>query len=476
MPFTPPPQGYGAPMQNGETMPFTPPLQGYGAPMQNGETMPFTPPLQGYGAPMQNGETMPFTPPPQGYGAPMQNGETMPFTPQPGYYPPQTPPPAQPMPLAENKPPKKPRKIKGWLLALIIAGGILVLAGLIVGGFFLVDALTHRNVDLSQMYTIKVEGYDGYADAVVETTEWDALEVFGSEERAFLAPTLSVTLDKTENIANGDTVTATVHYDEVYAERVGVRFQNVTFSVTVEGLAEAIVFDPFEGVFLNTQGISPAGKVTVEGGNNELFSYYIDSSSRYFKNGDVVTVVASYNEDEIYEAGGVVLQDRADFEVSEMPEYITTKEQLTQKINTVLSESTSAKMKDRLADNAYSIIYEIDSEKFSFLADVSIENIELDKTYLSYRREPRDWGTFNNVHHLYVMDVVLKQDGKSETFKMYALATARNIVLETDGSLRPLDTDVEFYMSSCFDADENYLYEQNIGSLGDDWAIVEIKY
>lgn len=463
----PPPQHptYSAPMQNAPQQP-----QDMGSTMAYGATMPYQT--------VQNGQTIAYQPQqPNGYGQnpPQPVNGTMTFNaPPPGY----TPPPAAPVPPQPQEPqqPKKPaKKIKGWLLALIIGGGILLLAGLATGAFFLIDALTHRNVDLAQMYNIKVDGFDGYADAYIEKGEWDALEVFGSTERAYLAPTLQVTLDKTENVANGDVLTATVTYDEVYAERVGVRFQNTTFTLTVEGLEEAEIIDPFEGVFLNAEGVSPVGTVTIEGGNTDLFYYYIDGNQRYFANGDVVTIAVNYNEDDVRNAGGVVLQDRADFAVTDLPEYITKKEQLSDATNRLLVESTGSKMADRLSDNSYSIIYEIDSEKFSFLAEVSVKDVKLDKTYITYRKEPNNWGRFNSIHHLYSMNVILTQDGKSETFVMYGLATAHNVILENDGTLRPLEDDVEFYMASCFDADPDYLYEHNIASLSNDYAIVTIE-
>lgn len=457
----------------------TPPPENMGDTMAYGATMPYQPipndgPTVIYTSQQPNGYA------PQAYPQQQPADSTMTFNaPPPGYYPPPPPPPqqpiAQPEPIGPQPPKNSGRKMKGWVLALIISGAVLLLAGLATGAFFLIDALTHRNVDLAQLYSIQVEGFDGYAEAHIERGEWDALEVFGSTERAYLAPTLDVTLDKTENIANGDVLTATVTYDEVYAERVGIRFQNTTFTLTVEGLEEAEIIDPFEGVFLNTEGVAPVGTVTIEGGNTDLFYYYIDGDQRYFKNGDVVTLAVTYNEEDIKAAGGVVLNDRADFEISGLPEYITSAEQLSERTNLLISESTGSKMADRLADNSYSIIYEIDSEDLSFLADVSVKDVTLEKTYITYRKEPRDWGRFNSVHHLYSMKVILSQDGKSETFTMYALSTAHNIILETDGSLRPLDGDVEFYMASCFDADAQYLYDQNIGSLSEDYAIIEVK-
>ena len=103
------------------------------------------------------------------------------------------------------------------MLALIIAGGVLVLAGLAVGGYFLIDSLTHHNVDLSELYHIEIEGYDGYATAQLVQDDWDTNTVFENEEQAALVSTLQGTLDKTEDIKNGDVITATFTYDETYA-------------------------------------------------------------------------------------------------------------------------------------------------------------------------------------------------------------------------------------------------------------------
>lgn len=151
------PQGNPAP-QDGHTIQYQAVQNAY--PQQNGYTVQYPAPQGGFARP--TGPSAPYQssqngyPSQQGgYAAPQQTsqgaysgqntytgpyqapqGTSGPF-PAPGAVPPQNGGPAQP----------KKKKLKGWMLALIIAGGVLVLAGLAVGGYFLIDSLTHHNVE-----------------------------------------------------------------------------------------------------------------------------------------------------------------------------------------------------------------------------------------------------------------------------------------------------------------------------------------
>ncbi len=480
------PQGNPAP-QDGHTIQYQAVQNAY--PQQNGYTVQYPAPQGGFARP--TGPSAPYQssqngyPSQQGgYAAPQQTsqgaysgqntytgpyqapqGTSGPF-PAPGAVPPQNGGPAQP----------KKKKLKGWMLALIIAGGVLVLAGLAVGGYFLIDSLTHHNVDLSELYHIEIEGYDGYATAQLVQDDWDTNTVFENEEQAALVSTLQGTLDKTEDIKNGDVITATFTYDETYAEQVGVRFQNASFSVTAEGLETADVIDPFENVSLSYEGVSPAGTVTITGGNEDLFYYSIADDRRYFANGDTVTIQVSYDESDVQQAGGIVLESTKEYTVEGLPEYITEKEQLTTQINSLIAESTAAKLTDSLRSNSFSIIYEINSPDYSYLANVSIEDMALQDTYIASRKEVQDWGTYNTIFHLYSMNVTLSQNGNQETFPMYALVSVRNAVVESDGSLRTIDSsDVSFYFSSYFSSDREALYSDEIGSLASSYNIVSLN-
>ncbi len=476
---------------NGHTMQYQAPQGAYAQP--NGQTMQYQAPQGAYA--QSNGQTMQYQAPQGAYAQP--NGQTMQYqAPQDAYaqqgvppasYQSQTPPPASPTgpyPVQEalpargngSTPKQKPKKLKGWMLPLIIGGCILILAGLIVGGIFLVDALTHHDVDLAKLYHIEIEGYDGYAKAQLVKDDWDTSEVFENAEQAALASTLQGTLNKEEKIKNGDVITATFTYDEAYAERVGVRFKNVELSLTAEGLQDADIIDPFENLVLTYDGISPVGTVSIEGGNEDLFYYYVAGDQKYFANGDTVTIAVSYDETEVQQSGGIVLEDTKDYTIEGLPAYITDKEQLTPQINSLISESTAAKLSDTLRSNSFAIIYEINSPDYSYLADVSVKNIGLENTYIASRKEAQDWGTYNTIFHLYSMDITLSQNGKEETFPMYAVVAARNVILENNGSLGTLDSsDISFYFSSSFSADKEKLYENVVAPMSSSYNIISLN-
>ena len=74
------------------------------------------------------------------------------------------------------------------------------------------------------------------------------------------------------------------------------------------------------------------------------------------------------------------------------------------------------------------------------------------------------------------MNITLSQDGKEETFPMYAIVAARNVVLENDGSLRTLDSsNVSFYFSSSFSDDKDELYENCVETMSASCNIVSLN-
>ena len=105
---------------------------------------------------------------------------------------------------------------------------------------------------------------------------------------------LNCSLDKGRDLSNGDTVTLKWDVDkDVFEEVFKVRILYEDKEYTAEGLAEAEVFDPFSGIEVAFDGISPNGNATINKTNNsEPYSYlqYSINNSRNLSNGDEVIV------------------------------------------------------------------------------------------------------------------------------------------------------------------------------------------
>lgn len=175
-----------------------------------------------------------------------------------------------------------------------------------------------KTFDLSPYISISYSGYDGYAAA---TATFDAAQFVadnaddlkpadGSEGTSktelaqIAAADVQVTLDKSSEISNGDTLTATVDASKLSDDLKGNFKAPKTVSVTVADLAEAKVIDVFSFINITTSGIDGAGKVRADyGALNEQYNCHVTppssklsdeylevEPSEGLRNGDTVTV------------------------------------------------------------------------------------------------------------------------------------------------------------------------------------------
>ena len=115
---------------------------------------------------------------------------------------------------------------------------------------------------------------------------------------------LSYNFDQEEGLKNGDTVHVTVsapYGDDLAkycANNIGSVPSTTGKDFKVEGLSEMESFDPFEGVEVVFEGVSPEGKAEIENNSNKNLRYELDKTEG-LKDGDkvTVTVTAPYGED-----------------------------------------------------------------------------------------------------------------------------------------------------------------------------------
>ena len=365
-----------------------------------------------------------------------------------------------PQNIPNNAPPKK-KKIKGWMLGLIIGGGTLVLAGIIVLILFLCGVFSGFQIDVSDFYEIKIEGYDGYGKAEVVLKE-DAAETIASDERYEILNTMTFTLTKEDHIQNGETIEATADYDEANAEEKGITITNASLTATAENLEAANVVDPFETLSISVEGVSPIATIElVDTSEEKLFTYGFKEDVTYVKNGDEITIVASYDEQLFEEKGLVAAETEMTYKVENLSEYVMSADMLTDNMRLLISESTASKLESTLESNRYSIIYKINDPDFSFMATLSFKDIQVEKSYLLTSQSPDEWSSVNMVFDQYKMTAVLSQDGMEREYTLYALVGVSDLIAE-NGALQPIESnEVTFYLSY-LNSDVSALYDSVI--------------
>ena len=151
--------------------------------------------------------------------------------------------------------------------------------------------------------SVNISGPSGYGEASVDMDD-DALaamilsdDVTEENLTAYLLKIdalsrITYTLDKTDKLSNGDTVTVTVTYPEELEEVLDAKItpkSGDSWTVEVTGLEELYTFDLFLNIDVTFTGFNGYGepKVQVNGGNNVGCIF---SQKENLSNGDVVTV------------------------------------------------------------------------------------------------------------------------------------------------------------------------------------------
>lgn len=210
---------------------------------------------------------------------------------------------------------RKERELRKDTLTVLV-WGIAVLVVLIV--VFIYFRTRKTTIELDGYLTISFEGYDtrGTAKAVFDTDSFvtdykDSLRYKGGQANtragsyenaaaALLGECVSGSLDKSDHLSNGDTVTWVWEIDEEKAEQdFNVKFQYSNKEQEVEGLPEAETFDPFDNIDVVFDGTVPFGTVTIQQrsstGMYAGISYRSDKSDG-LSNWETVTVYAEASD------------------------------------------------------------------------------------------------------------------------------------------------------------------------------------
>ncbi|MCR5690795.1 MAG: zinc ribbon domain-containing protein [Eubacterium sp.] len=330
---------------------------------------------------------------------------------------------------------KDPKKF--FLIIGIVA---FVLIAALVTLFFIV---THKKkIDLSEYTTVTFEGYNGYGTADVDLDE-DAIATILLDEKGIkiedyknvfsalsdtedLLPiysameALDCSIDKTENLKNGDTVTVTYTFNNDLAKKCGVKFTPETYTQTVSGLEEVKTVDPFEGVTLEYSGTSPDVSASVKTDSNPYDLYYQVEPSYGIKKGDKVTVSISYDEDNkksLMENHGIILSSNTkEFTVDEVDSYVTTKADITDDLLDKMKKQTQDVITAYKAK--YKSNFSISDVKYAgyYLLTSKADSWPHNKIYVVYsaKASGKDKGSFKNktiYFPLKFSDAILYADG-----------------------------------------------------------------
>lgn len=238
----------------------------------------------------------------------------------------------QSIPKASVSPEKQVKIKKRNKIIGISFVGVIVLC-VIIGVLF---ALIKPSINLNKYLTVTFEGYDTMGKAVVTFDDEQFEEDYGKKLSAitgkksfslnedmgektnleplfdfygassasgqFLSNCVNGFIDSTSRLSNGDVVKYTWECNDEYAlEAYGFKLKHEDIEYTVEGLAEAKTFDPFEGIEVVFSGIAPNGSASIEGEPSveaaKNLEFELDNYSG-LSVGDTVTLTATMDYDD----------------------------------------------------------------------------------------------------------------------------------------------------------------------------------
>lgn len=242
---------------------------------------------------------------------------------------------------------------KSKSLMPVILGGCAALVALIV--IILVIVNSKPTIKLDDYLSFESSGYDGYGRTYV-VIDWDGIEEKYGEKLSFtkqfkkdsgefgdlisslitpmdlLRSSISVQLENTSELSNGDVIAYTWNVEEELYTYVKCKTKYSDDSYTVEGLTEIGAFDPFAGLEVTFSGISPNGWLEYDYNGSPLNTYDFNYDKYSgLRNGDTVTFSIGNTNMEYYAQnyGMIPTSLEKEYVVSGLDEYIESYGKLT---------------------------------------------------------------------------------------------------------------------------------------------------
>ncbi len=289
-----------------------------------------------------------------------------------------------------------------------------------------------EKINLEELVTLDYTGSDGgygYASCDFEPLE-DWLSENCSEETALslaiaIEDGVDITLSPEDGLSNGDEVTVTILYDDGILD--GYDYQLApdsgdNWTVTVDGLEEAQKVDIFDGISLEYEA---DGSCLVTGGYDNIT--YTLSENRGLKNGDTVTITASYEGDGtsleefcIQSYGMIPESDTCEYTIEGLDEYPSAPEEISESGLEQLKQEADAcindmkwQMEDSLGADGY-----------------SLNDYTYDRCVIATPAEGTDAANKNEVYLIYKINAT-NPDG---TFDYYYPVMFSNVMINSNGN------------------------------------------
>lgn len=343
-------------------------------------------------------------------------------------------------------------------IATIAAVCVAILA--VVIGIISYNA-SFTKIDMKKAFTVDFKGLNGSARAVVTPDEMylyktvmDAMglkaENLGNLSDVFsgnfdygsllsgysnamalesLINSIEIECTPSENLSNGDKVEVTISCNEDAFKKQKIKIKNTSFTVKVEDLLDGTEYDLFKDVKLIYNGVSPDISVSVDTMDCDDFvrnyvNFTVAEKSSHYKNGDVITLNATYNENAAEEKLYVIKNLTKEYTISGQTEYLKSFEGID-----------TAGLQKEVSDHLESFISSNYSSGSYFWGHGRVKSVEskgLQSGWLLNIKENRvSYGSKNSYLSIYKYTVICED----ETTDIYVMVRIDSVVKNSDGSL-----------------------------------------
>ncbi len=301
-------------------------------------------------------------------------------------------------------------------------------------------------IDPFENYEMKFSGYEGYGKAE-----------FTLKDGADKNDMLTFKVEDYSNLKNGDVLKVTVEYSDKYKSALlynqDEKLEEFVFTpaykeYVVSDLEALKEIDPFEGLKLEFDGISPYANVsfnTADCGEfvNENFAFSLTEVKGH-KNGESVTVKAYYNDSiSLGEKGYILSRETCEYTVECASEFINVKSEVDfTELNQNMDDIVEANANSWVGkSNIFGIFYTEFEDYFSTYANIkSIDSVELCGSYLMSLKTPKSSlsdKTYNKYCNIYCVTFTIGDEkyGDTPNCKVYAAYTIDDISTDASGVL-----------------------------------------
>ena len=326
------------------------------------------------------------------------------------------------------------RKLNKKILIPLI---VIVVAAIAV---FTIYSQMKKRVNLNQYITVKYSGYNtagrAYYDIDREGLVKAVLKAQGKKDSQILTDSsataniyntlnycIDISIDNSNNLSNGDTVTLKIECNEYANSLLSVKFVYKDKEYKVENLEEARQVNVFDNVSVSFSGTSPNAKATVK--NNATDSYLSSlqfklSKSSDIKTGDKITVTVSYSEKEALSYGYILTETSKEYTCDKLDAYISSVDELSSDQQEQLKKTAKDKIEAYCAQN-----------------NISQANLNYEGAYTLVSKSNSYYGNSNQVYEIYSVDITAKKGysgTETVTESVYMAVCINSVLLKSDGS------------------------------------------